>query len=182
MKLAAELAHYPAARPLNADQVVEYHAARLLLLLHVCGSKGQIHGLTKVAKLDFFVRYPAFFERAAKELDMSLVAGTPVNDSAMVRHHYGPWDPRYYQVLAYLEGRELITVEKEKSAFIFALTNAGVAAAKQLAAASAYSDIVLHMKNVKAAFGSKSGDWLKKLVYSVFDDEVAKLSRGQVIR
>ena len=182
MKLAAEFAHYPAARPLNADQVIEYHAARLLLLLHVCGTKGRIHGLTKLAKLDFFVRYPAFFERAAKELDMAVVAGTPVNDSAMVRHHYGPWDPRYYQVLAYLEGRELITVEKEKTAFIFALTDEGATAAKQLAAAPPYSDIVAHMKKVKTVFGGKSGDAIKKLVYQVFDDEVAKLSRGQVIR
>jgi hypothetical protein len=182
MKLAAELAGYPASRPLNAEQVVEYHAARLLLLLLLSGTKGQIQGLTKLAKLDFFVRYPTFFERASAELDTPAVAGTQVNDSAMVRHHYGPWDPRYYQVLAYLEGRELITVEKEKKTFVFALTDAGTRLATELAASPPFSELVLHMKSVGGVFGGRSGDWLKKLVYRVFDEEVAKLSRGQVIR
>lgn len=182
MKRAADLAAYPAARPLNADQVIEYHAARILLLFLLCGTKSGIHGLTKLAKLDFFVRYPKFFERASKEVDVTVAAGTQINDSAMVRHHYGPWDPRYYEVLAYLEGRELITVDRQKQTFIFALTEAGATLAKQLASAEAFSDLVVHMKTVKSVFGGKSGDWLKKLVYRVFDDEVAKLSRGQVIR
>jgi hypothetical protein len=182
VKLASELARYPAGRALNADQVVEYHAARLLLLLLLCGTKNGIHGLTKLAKLDFFVRYPTFFDRASSELDESVRAGTDMNDSAMIRHHYGPWDPRYYQVLAYLEGRELITVEKEKKAFIFALTETGTQLARQLASAVAFTDMVRHMKAVRAVFGGKSGDWLKKLVYRVFDEEVAQLSRGQIIR
>jgi hypothetical protein len=95
-----------------------------------------------------------------------------MNDSAMVRHHYGPWDPRYYQVLAYLEGRELITVEKEKKTFIFGLTDAGAQLARELASAPAYSDLVLHMRKVRGLFGGKSGDWLKKLVYRVFDNGV----------
>ena len=47
--------------PILADDITEFHAARLLLLFHVCGTKGQIDGLTKMAKLDFFVRYPSFF-------------------------------------------------------------------------------------------------------------------------
>ncbi|MBX3260094.1 MAG: hypothetical protein KF782_10415 [Labilithrix sp.] len=182
MKLTAELAQYPAGRPLNADQIVEYHAARLLLLMHLCGTKGEIHGLTKLAKLDFFVRYPAFFERATKELDAQSVAGTLMDEATMVRHHYGPWDPRYYQLLAFLEGRELIAVEKEKKTFIFALTDLGTELAKRLSAASPFVELVQHMKQVKGVFSEKSGDWLKKIVYRVFDDEVAKLSLGEVIR
>jgi len=182
VKRASELASYPAARPLNADQIVEYHAARLLLLVLLCGSKGQIHGLTKLAKLDFFVRYPTFFIRASAEGEAPPLSTTTANDSSMVRHHYGPWDPRYYQVLAYLEGRRLITVEKERKTFVFALTEAGATIAKQLGTAAPFSELVQHMKRVKKAFGAKSGDSLKKLVYRVFDKEVAKLSRGQVIK
>lgn len=182
VKLAAQLALYPAARPLNADQVVEYHTARILLLVHLCGSREQIHGLTKLAKLDFFVRYPSFFERAAAELQSSLTAGTSSVDSAMVRHHYGPWDPRYYQILAYLEARELIGISKVRRAFVFSLTQSGTSAARMLAAAPPYAEVVAHMKNVKLLLGGKSGDWLKNLVYRVFDEEVAKLAQGAVIR
>ena len=41
--------------PLVADDITELHAARLLLLLKHCGHEGTINGLTKLAKLDFFV-------------------------------------------------------------------------------------------------------------------------------
>jgi len=185
MKLSNSLGTYPAARPLNADQILEYHAARLLLLIQICGTKGQIDGLTKVAKLDFFVRYPVFFKRAATELQaINLEIGdlALTNDSAMIRHHYGPWDPRYYQVLAYLEGRELLTVEKKGKKFVFTITASGQTIAKELIEQACFQDLVIQMKKVKSLFGSKSGDWLKNLVYRVFDDEVAKLAMGKVIR
>ena len=49
------------ALPLSADDIIEFHLARLLLLLKFCGTAGRIEGLTKMAKLDFFARYPDFF-------------------------------------------------------------------------------------------------------------------------
>jgi DNA-binding PadR family transcriptional regulator len=185
MRLSASLGSYPAARPLNADQILEYHAARLMLLFHLCGTRGEIHGLTKLAKLDFFVRYPDFFERAAVEVEGPNHAtgySSAVNDSTMVRHHYGPWDPRYYQVLAYLEGRELIVVGKNKNTFVFALTDTGRNLAKRLVSEASFNDLAVQMRKVKSLFGAKSGDWLKKLIYRVFDDEIAKLAKGHVIR
>lgn len=82
---------------LAADDIVEFHAARLLLLLSVCGVSGRIDGLTKMAKLDFFARYPHFFEvaRAAAgplhALDApSRTESDEAVEAAMVRHHYGP--------------------------------------------------------------------------------------------
>jgi hypothetical protein len=63
MKMLRNLAARPAATPLAADDVLEFHAGRLLLLLSTCGgTTGAIGGLTKMAKLDFFVRYPDFFQ------------------------------------------------------------------------------------------------------------------------
>ena len=185
MKTTTSLDRYPAGLPLTADQVTEFHAARLLLLLFVCGIKNKIHGLTKLAKLDFFVRYPEFFQRAAKHLEKETASAETAAEgveSAMVRHHYGPWDARYYQILAFLEGRELISVEKDDKAFIFALIDKGLGLAKKLSADSSYQDICTHMKAVKKLLGNKSGDVLKKLVYELFDEEVAKLPLGQVIR
>lgn len=177
------LDRYPAARPLTADQVTEFHAARVLLLLYLCGTKNRVVGLTKLAKLDFFVRYPDFFGRAAARLEKKAeTAPTGVVESAMVRHHYGPWDTRYYQLLPYLEARELITVERDDQTFVFALTSAGLILAKRLAGESTYKDLCDHMKAVKKLLGGKSGDVLKKLVYELFDEEVAKLPLGQVIR
>ena len=56
MKSLRNFASQAAGLPLLADDVLEFHAARLLLLFRVCGTKDRIDGLTKMAKLDFFVR------------------------------------------------------------------------------------------------------------------------------
>lgn len=182
MNATTSLDHYPAGLPLTADQITEFHAARILLLFHLCGVKNRLVGLTKLAKLDFFVRYPDFFQRAARHLEgKDEPTGVTAVESAMVRHHYGPWDARYYQILAYLEGRELIAVERDDKAFVFSLTDAGLALARRLAGDPAYRDLGTHMKAVKKLLGGKSGDVLKKLVYELFDEEVAKLPLGQVI-
>src|SRR6188768_3489489 len=99
MKALRRLGQTPAGARLLADEVLEFHAARLILLLRLCGTANRIDGLTKLAKLDFFVRYPKFFERAVG--GRAAMAST---ESSMVRFHYGPWDRRYYHVLSFLEG------------------------------------------------------------------------------
>src|SRR5882724_10216585 len=100
-----------AGLPLPADDIVEFHAARLILLINLCGTANRINGLTKMAKLDFFARYPDFFDAARGQSDGSVETPSPV-EAAMVRDHYGPWDKRYYHILAHLEAKRLITVTK----------------------------------------------------------------------
>jgi len=174
---------YPAGRTLTADKITEFHAARITLLVHLCGVKNRIGGLTKLAKLDFFVRYPNFFQRAADHLKQEAEAlASRVVESAMVRHHYGPWDARYYQILAYLESRAVLTVERRDKTFVFTLTDGGVAVARRLAGEDSFQDLCGQMRAVKKLFDKKSGDWLKKLVYQLFEEEVAQLPLGQVIR
>ena len=175
--------------PLSADDVVEFHAARLLLLLNLCGTAGRIDGLTKLAKLDFFVRYPDFFEtaKAAEKPSTSATAQAPAKhddavESAMVRHHYGPWDKRYYHVLAHLEAKRLIAVSKHGNAFRVALSDLGRERAAALAARPSFRPLAERMREVKRAFGSRSGTALKDLVYRLFDAEVGRRSLGEVIR
>jgi hypothetical protein len=179
----------PVSLPLLADDIVEFHAARLLLLLSVCGVSGRIDGLTKMAKLDFFTRYPDFFEVArAAIVPADVVAESERTESddavesAMVRHHYGPWDKRYYHVLAHLEAKRLITVTKEGSSYRIALADLGRNHAKVLATRPSFAPLVERMREVKKTFGSKSGAFLKDLIYRVFDTEVGRRPMGQEIR
>jgi len=163
--------------------VTEFHAARLLLLLHLGSTSNRIDGLTKLAKLDFFVRYPEFFARAASYSGSGVALASSARvEAPMIRHHYGPWDPRYYQVLAYLEGRELVTVSKDRKAFVFTLTDNGISVARQLASNEAFQNLSAQIQAVKRIFGKKSGDTLKKLVYRIFDAEVAQLALGEAIQ
>lgn len=173
--------------PLSADDVVEFHAARLLLLINICGVAGRIDGLTKMAKLDFFARYPDFFEVAADKLTGKSGEGRAGEnkenavESAMVRHHYGPWDKRYYHVLAHLEGRGLITVTKMKNTYRLALTDLGKQRAKALSSAQAFAELVQRMRGIKKIFGGKSGTFLKNHIYKVFEKEVGRRPMGKVI-
>ena len=70
-----------------------------------------------MAKLDFFVRYPEFFDEVCAYLGHPISGVAITRESGMVRFHYGPWDNRYYQVLAYLEGVGLLVSPRTKMPF-----------------------------------------------------------------
>jgi hypothetical protein len=190
MKSLNRIGTVPAGVPLAADDVVEFHAARLLLLLSLCGVSGHIDGLTKLAKLDFFARYPDFFAAAKaateSQVEKTKTVLTPTSgeavEAAMVRHHYGPWDKRYYHVLAHLEARGLISVSKEGRAYRIMLTNPGRERAKLLTERPSFQPLVVRMRELKKVFGGKTGTSLKNLVYQLFDEEVGQRPLGQVIR
>lgn len=159
MKSLNRIGTRPMSLPLSADDIVEFHAARLLLLLHICGVSGRIDGLTKMAKLDFFARYPDFFAAARLAISPNRTDTDGDSDqgveSAMVRHHYGPWDKRYYHVLAALEAKRLISVTKEGNSYRLALTECGQQRAKILADKSSFGPLVTRMREVKKTFGGK---------------------------
>ena len=182
MKSLKNLRRQSVTLPLLADDVVEFHAARVILLLRLCGTKGRITGLTKMAKLDFFVRYPQFFSAVCEALGKEVDTLPYVVESSMVRYHYGPWDQRYYHILGYLESRGLLEVVRQGKAFQLSLTSFGKGVATRLEKESAFAQLVAQMRQVRKVLGRKSGSGLKALVYDTFDREVVQLSRGEVIR
>lgn len=181
MKSVRRIAQTPANRPIIADSVLELHAARLLMLLKLCGTAGRIDGLTKLAKLDFFVRYPKFFNIIARKLGKEVTSGTDTQESSMVRHHYGPWDKRYYHVLAYLESKGLISVTRSGNSYRFQLTTTGSPIAAAIEKTDSWAKLATHMKSVKKVLGAKAGSAIKALIYKTFEDEVAARPMGEVI-
>ena len=174
--------------PLLADDVIEFHLARILLLIKFCGTAGRIDSLPKMAKMDFFARYPDFFLVARAALKKGAVA-TEAGDhtsgqsveSAMVRHHYGPWDKRYYQVLSVLEAKGLVVITKEGKSFRIALTDLGDERARALSGKGSFAGLVARMKEIKKAFGAMSDNTIKNLIYELFDAEIGQRARGEVI-
>lgn len=146
------------------------------MLLQTCGTSGKVRGLTKMAKLDFFIRYPDFFKIVRGED----VEGAPI-EAAMVRHHYGPWDKRYYHVLAFLEARGLIVVSKQGKSVHLALTKAGKKLAGRLLEEPSFTPLVAHMRQVAEAFGKQTGNALKALIYRTFGEDVSDRPLGHVI-
>lgn len=186
MKSVNRLGALPASLPLAADDILEFHAARLLLLMEVCGTAGRIDGLTKLAKLDFFTRYPDFFEAArvavvGEGAEESAAARSDAVEASMVRHHYGPWDKRYYHVLAHLEAKQLISVAKDRRSYQITLTPLGRERAKYLASRPSFRPLVARLRQIREIFGRKSGTFLKDLIYQLFDQEVGRREMGKVI-
>jgi hypothetical protein len=174
--------------PLDPEDVPPFHAARILLLLLTCG-KGRtrsISGRTKLAKLDFFVRYPRFLERAADELgeddEHRFRAGPEGVEASMVRYRFGPWDHRYQNLLAQLEGRQLVRVNRSGKSDSYGLTPQGLEVAGELARDNAFASLVERCSVVRDLFGEFTGTQLKEFVYRTFADEVAALPSQARIR
>ena len=112
----------------------ELHMARILLLLRTFGGKNgteSFDGLTKLAKLDFFLRYPCYLERAlnkqtkkprkriARDNERKSI------ESQMIRYRYGPWDPRHRKTVNLLVAKGLAEAVEGRPTYI-RLTEKGV--------------------------------------------------------
>lgn len=175
MRLLRHLDMYSAGAPLPSDEVTELHEARILLLLETIGG-GEIVGLTKFAKLDFFVRYPTFFARSIGEPEAGVV------ESSMVRFHYGPWDHRYYQLFAGLLARGLVAITRDKKTVTISLTPAGRAIAGAVRNHIEFRELASHMERVAERYGASSGQALRQRIYRTFRAEVTLQPRGAVIK
>lgn len=161
---------------------------RLLVLLRVFGGKTSGHaveGLTKLAKLDFLLRYPAYLERALAARGVAAEA-TEIEDyernsveAHMVRYRYGPWDYRYRCLLNILVGQGLVHVETDKRTIVIRLTDEGKNVADALVGDPAYSTIVMRAGLLKKHF-NLGPTQLMKFIYETFP-EVVSLSLGETI-
>ncbi|HET6351512.1 MAG TPA: hypothetical protein VFG89_05220 [Coriobacteriia bacterium] len=93
----------------------------------------------------------------------------------MIRFLYGPWDPRYYELLPYLEARGLITIEASRSTYNFKLTPFGIDIANQISGEECFSNLAELTAQVGARLGGLRGGQLKRLVYQTFEEEVGAL-------
>lgn len=166
----------------------ELHCARLLVLLGVfAGEEGkdEIEGLTKLAKLDFFLRYPVMLEKAlevrnrsAKSAEVQPHERNSV-ESKMVRYRYGPWDHRYWQFLALLQGKGLVRIRRQGLGRMVGLTENGRALAKQIAQSSDY-EVVARRAHVLKDSLNLTATGIMRFVYATFP-EIASLKMNEQI-
>jgi hypothetical protein len=172
---------------MDTDAIPEFHSARILVLLATCGegSPRRIAGRTKLAKLDFFLRYPSFLARALDAVQSPGPAATQPRadepEAPMIRYRYGPWDPRYGAFIGLLEARGLVRVGGSRVDTI-ALTGLGSRTAARLLALDEFSELGERGERLGAEFASWTGSALKDLVYELFPHEVGDLRMRERIR
>lgn len=172
-----------------------YHQARVLLLVtevsRAQGNGGKLDGLTKLAKLDFLLRYPALAPEVLDRLnirdprlhlaDEDMAAPTDV-EAPMTRYKYGPWDDRYYAVLGALVGRGLLRYASgRKGSVAVAPTASGRRLAAQLAGSDLWSGVADRGAAIAEASAGMTGSVLKDLIYLRLADLMDRPHR-QVIR
>lgn len=171
-----------------AEQNDEIHLARLLFLLSEADRRAgkTIEGITKLAKLDFFLRYPNCLERmlhylnkTAAKADIKDYERTSI-ESKMVRFRYGPWDDRYRRWIGLLVSKGLAVTFLNGRTVHLGLTDAGKAVVELLGTDEYYKDIKTRSNIVYMAVGSKSATALKDFVYEVIP-EINSLKWGQGI-
>ncbi len=175
----------------------DLHLARLLILLGAFAGKnksGTIEGLTKLAKLDFLLRYPVYLERAlearkkarpAESIEPKEEAAVKDHErhsveSAMVRFKFGPWDHRYRRFLNLLIAHGLATVTLEGRTYHIGLTDAGSTKAIELSLLAENIDLADRTRVIKRHFNI-GGTNLKDFIYDTFP-EVVSLRLGEEIR
>lgn len=164
------------------------HLGRLLILLHAFnGDKkaGEIEGLTKLAKLDFLLRYPVYLERAILTQGKEMKKSKPKDferksvEAKMVRFKYGPWDFRYRRFINTLIGKGFVYIRQEGRSFYLGITEKGVNQAQKLEENDAFKDLVERARTIKLHF-NYSGTWLMKFIYKTFP-EIVTLQYGSEI-
>ncbi len=186
--------HQPLDLALLRDDLA-YHQARVLLLIDAVastpGHASKLDGLTKLAKLDFLLRYPALAPDVLDDLDGAdirlhlseedITLRTDV-EAPMTRYKYGPWDDRYYPVIGALVGRGLLRYTRGlRGSVAVAPTSAGRQFVRELAIADEWANISDRCHAIAEASTGLTGNALKDLIYRRLADLMDRPQR-QVIR
>lgn len=172
-----------------------YHQARVLLLVTAVaaeqGHARKLDGLTKLAKLDFLLRYPALASSVLDPLnphDPRLhlaeedVREPTAVEAPMTRYKYGPWDDRYYTIIGALIGRGLLRyVRGRQGSVALAPTPAGKKLVAEMASHAQWSEIADRCQAIAQASTGMTGHALKDLIYQRLADLMDRPHR-QVIR
>lgn len=163
-----------------------YHCVRILILL----SKSQgnatikaIDGLSKLAKMDFFMQYPKCLKRAAKLIKRTPdieVLESEANSigSKMYYFKYAPWDYRYRKWISLLQARGLVISHTKGNTVHVEITMTGMELAQQI---QTYAEYALWRTNGAAVikiFSSMSGAKISKFISDEFP-EILDLKSGE---
>ena len=172
----------------SRNQHLDAHTGRVLILLRHFGANADrpLEGLSKLAKLDFLLRYPAFTDRLLEARGTSWALGTEVSEdekraveSRMIRYKYGPWDHRYYPILGTLVGLGLVNLAKKGRTLVMSLTPAGTEIAADIANKDEW-----YREDSRASFLASefkmTGSALKKLIYTQLPDVVDRPIRAVI--
>ena len=178
----------------ETENLDDFHLGRLLVLLRSADARKlkpetkakAVEGITKLAKLDFLLRYPTCLERALKHIgrDPSVARVQPRErtsvESKMIRFRYGPWDERYRRWLGLLAARSLLKLGIEGNTVQIGLTDSGRDLADQFRKDPLYLELTHRSDVITRIFGGLPATHLKDFVYEAIP-EITDMRWGEEI-
>jgi len=178
----------------ETENLDDLHLGRLLVLLGSADAKKStlvtkakaVEGITKLAKLDFLLRYPTCLERAIvslggdpREADVQPRERASI-EAKMVRFRYGPWDPRYRRWLGLLAARGLVTLGVQGNTVQIGLSHEGRVLAAQFRDDPLFADLANRANVVIKTVGGLSATKLKDFIYEAIP-EIIDMKWGEEI-
>ena len=171
-------------RPNQFQPTQEGEARLLLLVAEFSQGRKVLEGRTKLAKLDFFLRYPQYLNRALhirqKKNDLLVeIEAHPDIEGRMVRYRYGPWDPTYFAILGRLIGKGLIQSVPWQRGIGYKVTEQGRIIADHLKLEPAWKSLGERLVLLKHSF-DLAGTTLKDFIYKNFP-EITQARWGEIL-
>jgi hypothetical protein len=161
----------------SLDRNEDVHLARILVLLKAFQNpeRPAIEGITKLAKLDFLLRYPSCLKKALEFKGVRPEA-IPVDhfeeltiEAKMVRYRFGPWDHRYRRFLNILAARGLVRVGVEGKTIQIDLTDRGHKLAEKLVESPSFERVQKRASLLEKKLNIKARA-LMELIYGLFPE------------
>lgn len=163
----------------ETENLDDFHLGRLMVLLGSADGRKTtlttkaraIEGITKLAKLDFLLRYPTCLERVLQNLHKDPAQANVQErertsfEAKMIQFQYGPWDSRYRRWLGLLAARRLVTLGVSGNTVIIGLTEEGRLLADRFRSDPLYKELTSRADLVLGAFGPMSATRLNDFVY-----------------
>lgn len=170
-----------ARKAAQAELSDDLHMMRVLMLVAISGKwkgKKKIKGITKLAKMDFLLRYPnclnVALEKEGKSLSQfEVVIQSHEKDtieSKMIRFRYGPWDGRYRRWISLLKAKGLVNVYTEGRTVIVESTDLGQEFVEALVESESHKEHYLRATAVVKTFGGFSATKLMSFIYETFPE------------
>ncbi len=170
------------------DKNEDIHLGRLLILINAFSEEDnskKIEGLTKLAKLDFLLRYPNYLEialreRGRKKFDLQIKEYERTSvESKMVRYKYGPWDFRYRKFINLLIGKGLVEYEQKGKTINIGITKRGKDITNSLIESKLFDSVNIRANLIRKNFDIGASA-LMRFIYSTFP-EIGDLKMGSNI-
>lgn len=158
---------------------------RMLILIYTFAGKngtGKIEGISKLAILDFLLRYPVALDKVLENQELKgnktinhkrfQLQSYEVNsiDAKMMKFNFAPWDFKYRRIVSILKAKDLIQVNLDGKKTVLRIKSNGIDTAKKIQDLKDYEYLVVRCKIIKSVFGSWSQKKLIDMIYIVFPE------------